>query len=88
MKDEDKTKVELIKELKTTQKEQEKGVFKNIAEHKEAEEELKESEKKYRRLFENMMDGLVLHKLITDKNGHPVDYIIEEVNKAAEKIQS
>jgi PAS domain S-box-containing protein len=88
MKDEDKTKVELIKELKTTQKEREKGVFKNIAEHKEAEEELKESEKKYRRLFENMMDGLVLHKLITDKNGHPVDYIIEEVNKAAEKIQS
>lgn len=88
MKDEDKTKVELIKELKTTQKEREKGVFKNIAEHKEAEEELKESEKKYRRLFENMMDGLVLHKLITDKNGHPVDYIIEEVNKAAEKIYS
>ncbi len=88
MKDEDKTKVELIKELKTTQKEREKGVFKNIAEHKEAEEELKESEKKYQRLFENMMDGLVLYKLITDKNGHPVDYIIEEVNKAAEKLQS
>jgi PAS domain S-box-containing protein len=86
MKDEDKTKVELIKELKTTQKEREKGVFKNIAEHKEAEEELKESEKKYQRLFENMMNGLVLYKLITDKNGHPVDYIIEEVNKAAEKL--
>jgi PAS domain S-box-containing protein len=33
-----------------------------------------------------MMNGLVLYKLITDKNGHPVDYIIEEVNKAAEKL--
>jgi len=53
MKDEDKTKVELIKELKTTQKEQEKGVFKNIAEHKEAVEELKESEERYHAVFEN-----------------------------------
>src|SRR4030042_3033909 len=53
MKDEDKTKVELIKELKTTQKEREKGVFKIIAEHKEAEEELKESEERYHAVFEN-----------------------------------
>ena len=53
MKDEDKTKVELIKELKTTQKEREKGVFKIIAERKEAEEELKESEERYHAVFEN-----------------------------------
>ena len=53
MKDEDKTKVELIKELKTTQKERKKGVFKNITERKEAEEELKESEERYHTVFEN-----------------------------------
>ncbi len=53
MKDKDKTKIELIKELKTTQKEQEKDVFKNIAEHKEAVEELKESEERYQAVFEN-----------------------------------
>ena len=53
MKDEDKTKVELIKELKKTQKEREKGVFKNITERKEAEEELKESEERYHAVFEN-----------------------------------
>ena len=53
MKYEDKTKVELIKELKTTKKEQEKGVFKNIAEHKEVVEELKESEERYHAVFEN-----------------------------------
>jgi PAS domain S-box-containing protein len=47
--------------------------------------ELAESEEKYRKLFENMMDGFVLHRLVTDKNGHPIDYIIEEINKTAKK---
>jgi signal transduction histidine kinase len=40
MKDEDKTKIELIKELKFLRAEQEKGVFKDIAERKQVEEEL------------------------------------------------
>jgi putative nucleotidyltransferase with HDIG domain/PAS domain S-box-containing protein len=88
MKDENKTKAELIKELKTLKKEREKGVFKDIGEHEKVDKGLKESEEKCLRLFENMMDGLVLHRLITDKNGHPVDYILEKVNKAAEKILS
>jgi len=43
MKDEDKTKVELIKELKLLREEQEKGVCKDITEHKQAEEALKKS---------------------------------------------
>lgn len=88
MKDENKTKTELIKELKTLKKEREKGVFKNIGEHEKVDKGLKESEEKYLRLLENMMEGLVLHRLITDKNGYPVDYILEKVNKAAEKILS
>jgi PAS domain S-box-containing protein/putative nucleotidyltransferase with HDIG domain len=88
MKDENKTKAELIKELKTLKKEREKGVFKDIGEHEKVDKGLKESEEKCLRLFENMMDGLVLHRLITDKNGHPVDYILEKANKAAEKILS
>jgi PAS domain-containing protein len=62
MKDENKTKSELIKELKTLRKERERGAFKNIFEYKEAEKVLKESEEKYQELFENMMDGLVLHR--------------------------
>jgi len=74
MKDENKTKAELIKELKTLRKEPEKAP--------------KEPEEEYRKLFENMMDGLILHRLITDKDGHPVDYILLKVNKAAEKILS
>jgi PAS domain S-box-containing protein len=88
IKNKDKTKVELLQELEILRKEREKGVFKNIFEYKEAEKGLKEPEEEYQKLFENMMDGLVLHRLITDKNGHPVDYILEKVNKAAEKILS
>ena len=88
MKDENKTKVKLTKESKTLQEEREKGVFKDIADNQEAGKILKEAEKIQRKLFENIMDGLVLHRLITDKSGHPVDYILLRINKAAEKILS
>ena len=49
---------------------------------------LDKPEKQYRDLFENMLDGLVLHKLILDKDGNPVNYVLERVNAAAEKILS
>jgi len=88
MKEEDKTKKESIKELKFLREERGKGVFKDITDNQEVGKILKGSEEIQRKLFENMMDGLVLHRLITNKNGHPVDYIILKVNKAAEKILS
>jgi len=53
MKDEDKTKIELIKELKFLREEREKGVFKGITERKQAEKTLAESEEKYHTVFEN-----------------------------------
>jgi len=56
MKDEDKTKAELIKELKTLRKEREKGVFKNIINYKEAEEKLEQSEKRHRIISELSTD--------------------------------
>lgn len=49
---------------------------------------LYKSEKQYRDLLENMLDGLILHKLILDDNGKPVDYVLEKMNAAAEKILS
>jgi len=60
----------------------------NILKSKRVENNPKEIEKKYQDLFENMMDGCVIHKLITDKNNQPVDYVIEKINKSAEKILS
>ncbi len=49
-------------------------------------EELRQSEEKYRKLFENMSSSFALHEIITDKSGAPVDYIFLEVNPAFEKM--
>ncbi len=50
--------------------------------------ELQSSENRLNDIFENMMSGIVINKLILDKNGKPVNYILEKMNKAAEKILS
>ncbi|MDK2830486.1 MAG: hypothetical protein PWQ75_238 [Methanolobus sp.] len=50
-----------------------------------AEEALRESEKKYRGLFENNISGVVITKAITDETGHPVDFVFLEVNEIFEK---
>ena len=36
----------------------------------------------YQFLLKNLSQGFALHKIITNKNGKPVDYIFIEVNKA------
>ena len=77
MKDENKTKAELIKELKTSRKEQEKGVFKDIAEHIQVEKGLKDSEECLRILFDYAPDAYY----ISDLKGNFIDG-----NKEAEKL--
>jgi PAS domain S-box-containing protein len=51
-----------------------------------AETELQNSEHKLSTLFENMNEGFALHKIITDKNGKPIDYIYLDMNPAFEKM--
>lgn len=48
--------------------------------------DLSESEKKYRSLFANMLNGFAFHKVIVDVNGKPVDLVFLEVNEAFEKM--
>lgn len=60
------------------------GEFLN--ERKQAADRIRESEEKYQRLFENMLDGLAYHKIILDDNGQPIDYVILEVNAAFERL--
>ncbi len=62
------------------------GTVENISSRKQAEDTLKESEKRYRLLFNTMLDGFALHKIICDENGKPIDYRFLEVNPAFEKF--
>ena len=52
---------------------------------KSTEKELSESENKYDKLFENLNKGLFHAKIITDKNGKPIDWEYIAVNPAYEK---
>jgi PAS domain S-box-containing protein len=49
------------------------------------EEALRESEEKYRQIFENIDQGFSLHELLVDDNGQVTDVILLEVNEAFER---
>jgi len=53
-----------------------------------AKEKALEYEKRYRALFDKMLNGFALCRLLTDKGGNPIDYIFLKVNRAFEKINS
>jgi signal transduction histidine kinase len=56
-----------------------------IRERKQAEEELKESEGRFRSLFENMVEGFAFCKILYS-DGHPVDFIYLVVNHSFETL--
>jgi len=47
-----------------------------------AERALRDSETKYRSIFESMTEGFALYELIEDKEGRPIDWRVLEVNDA------
>jgi hypothetical protein len=58
-------------------------LFRNL---KLSEEAARESEEKYRSLFENMIDGFAFHKVVVDEAEKTVDYVFLEVNSAFERL--
>ncbi len=52
----------------------------DITELKEAEERLRQSEARFRSLFENMIEGVALHEILYDDRATPTDYRILTVN--------
>ena len=57
----------------------------DVTKRRQAEEALRESEKRYRSLFENMLNGFAYCKMLFD-DGRPQDFIYLEVNSAFEKL--
>jgi len=57
-----------------------------IYKQRQAENTIRESEKKYRSLFENMLDGFAYCRMIFDEKGNPVDFEYLEINNAFERL--
>ncbi|MGE0077420.1 MAG: PAS domain S-box protein [Bacteroidales bacterium] len=62
------------------------GVTQDITEQKLSEESLKQSEAKYRVLFNNMTQAFALHEIVLDDSGTPIDYRFLDVNDAFEML--
>ncbi len=60
----------------------------DVTKRLEAEQNLEESEEKFRNLFRNATSGIAYHTIVYDTKRTPIDYIIKEVNPQYEKTLS
>lgn len=60
-------------------------IARDIADHKRAEAAVRDSEVRYRTLFETLIEGFCTIEMIFDAQGKPLDYRFLEINPAFEK---
>ncbi len=62
------------------------SIARDVTRQHEMEVELRESEAKYRALFNGMLDGYAFYDVVVDEGGTPIDYEFLDVNPAFEEI--
>lgn len=62
------------------------ATFEDITPYRTSKKQLRESEERYRRLFNEMTTGFALHEIILDEHGQPCDYRFLDINPAFERL--